>query len=1095
MGTPTTLQLPFTGGLDQKTSRFYLDPNARLATITDGNFVKVGAIDKRAGISYLGATQAGGGRLASWSKGALCSISGSELYVLPESQTAPEAVGPLPSPRVIRRPLPTAPLPSAFGASNVYGPQLNANLCDIPWNGSTLRLAAYLGPLSQTGLAQIFVTVWDANSGDVVLQPQVLFTGAGVPGTGTGPYVAQTIYLPLATNARKVAIILVDPTAATSHGYSYNPATNAISLHTFLPGALAGLYGIAFDAVPFNGDTVHAGFVVLCSQNVAGNYQLNWFYYDSTFTQLATGTVQAGGPVAGTGVNFTPDCYVVATYATSGEHVWFTYGQFSGASPAAYSQVAAAYSGDGAFTPQATTGTAIYATPLSPRLIPPARLTASTIYAGAVGWGLNATSNTYAGWWQEFTVSGSTITQTAIGVWPNGVAPYARAFTGPDGKIYQPAELCLQTQTGFPGAQATQSQQGTLFLLTPGAPNNVLLPVATVAPRQKTIDTGACALGVIPGMPSTPLMSVSALQTSGLTRFACSIRTIGVDTAAAGGVQTPAWSVDFYFDSASQSLIGQAAELGQALHLATATPFVNDSSIAFEDSFAFYPEFAFVTQGGAGSALTGTYTYAVVYTYVDAAGLLHRGVPVFTSPITLGGAQNPTVHCPALSMTWRDRLLSAASGPGSVYAEIYRTTSSAPAPATFYLLARVVVSNLATAPFYAVTPTVFATYLDTTTDANLDVNTLLYTTGGVLDNPCPPCAALQCVHKNRLWIVDETLRVIWFTQAFSAGLAPTWNELMTIQLPDGGDITAIAELDDKLIVFKANSISVIYGGDGLSITGTGSDITNPQRIATDVGALDWRSVVLTPDGLMFLAASGIYLLSRSLEVSFVGVQVVDLLATYPTVVAATLVPSATQVRFECNNGSVSVALVYDYLLKQWTLHTRANVSALVVSACLSSVAAGSVYSLLTSDGNLWQESATSYLDTDSSAVTHFVPTTVSTAWIKLQGVQGYQRARRAMLIAEELDDCGLSMGFSVNYSPTIKQTYSWSSAVMDQLPVFQVEQHVAGAYNKEMALQITVSDIQGVNQTTGQGARFIGLAIELDQIGDRMRQVPAAGKA
>jgi hypothetical protein len=1094
MGDTTVLQLPFMGGLDQKTSRFYLDPNARLATITDGNFVKIGAVDKRAGISYLGATQAGGTRLASWSKGALSSISGSELYVLPESQTAPEAVAPLPAPRVVRRPLPTAPLPSAFGASNAYGPELNANLCDIPWNGSTLRLAAYLGPLSQTGLAQIFVTVWDANSGDVVLQPQLLFTGAGVPGSGTGPYVAQTIYLPLATNARKAAIILVDPTAGTSHGYSYNPATNAISLHTFLPGSLAGLYGIAFDAVPFNGDTAHAGLVVLCSQNVAGNYQLNWFYYDSTFTLLNSGTVQAGGPVAGTGVNFTSDCYVVATYAASGEHVWFTYGQFSGASPAGYAQVAAAYSGDAAFTPQATTGTVVYETTLSPRLIPPARLTASTIYAGAVGWGLTASSETYVGWWQELTVSGSTITQTAIGIWPNGVAPYARAFVGPDGKIYQPAELCLQTQTGSPGAQALQSQQGTLFLLTPGAPNNVLLPVATVAPRQKTIDTGACALGSLPGMPSTPLMSVSALQTSSLTRFACSIRTIGVDTAAAGGVQTPAWSVDFYFDSASQSLIGQAAELGQALHLATATPFVNDSSIAFEDSFAFYPEFAFVTQGGAGSPLTGTYTYAVVYTYVDAAGLLHRSVPAFTSPITLAGAQNPTVHCPALSMTWRDRLLSSASGPGSVYAEIYRTTSSAAAPATFYLLARVVASNLAIAPTYAVTPTAFATYLDTTSDANLSVNSILYTTGGVLDNPCPPCAAMECVHKGRLWIVDETLRVIWFTQAFSAGLAPTWNELMTLQLPDGGDITAIAELDDKLVVFKNNSIWIIYGGDGLTITGTGSDITNPQRIASDVGAVDWRSVVLMPAGLMFCASSGIYLLSRALEVTFIGAKIADLLASYPTLTAATLVPSATQVRFECNNGTTSVALVYDYLLEQWTMHTRARLSSPVASACLSSVATGMLYSLLTTDGNLWQESASSYYDQDLSLVSHFVPTTVTSAWIKLQGVQGYQRVRRALLLAEELGDCGLTMGFAVNYNSTVVQTNTWPSTTLDQLPVFQVDQHVAGAYNKGMSLQVTVSDVAGTG-SSGQGARFVGLAIELDRIGDRMRQVPAAGKA
>ena len=75
----------------------------------------------------------------------------------------------------------------------------------------------------------------------------------------------------------------------------------------------------------------------------------------------------------------------------------------------------------------------------------------------------------------------------------------------------------------------------------------------------------------------------------------------------------------------------------------------------------------------------------------------------------------------------------------------------------------------------------------TTPDSAISVASQLYTTGGVLDNPCPPALAMQCVHKGRLWAIDETLRTIWFTQTFSSGLAPTWNELMTFPVPDGGD--------------------------------------------------------------------------------------------------------------------------------------------------------------------------------------------------------------------------------------------------------------------------------------------------------------------
>jgi hypothetical protein len=1079
MGQTITLQLPFTGGLDQKTSRFYLDPSARLATVIDGNFVKQGAIDKRSGIGFVATSQAGGQRISSWSKAGLAMVSGGQLYGY-SAASGMRAIGNVPTPRVIRRPMQT--VPNEFASVYTLSTSQNANICDVPMGTALIRVAVYQGTVSTSGNSQIFAVVWDANTNTILHQPTLLYSGSSVPGLNTGASVAQVMYMAI---PHTVAIVVLDTGVGHAIGFNYNPSTNVFtSFGTIVGNIYTYTSNAAFDIVPFVGDTTNSGMVAIYGSSSAGNFTLNYIYLSPSFTTIASGTLITGGPVNGSGTNFCPDMYVSATY---GDLVWFAYGEYTGTSPGSWLAGLQAFSGDGLFTYLAGAGG--FTSVNSPgKWVPPVRTVAGSCFGGVIVpiGGVVNQINSCGGFYYIFSYAAGSITVTDQGSWPICMHPAARAFVAPDGLIYQPAELCIYSQSGL-GAQATQSTQGTLFLLQHqinSALSSRLLPVATVAPRQKTVDAQPMTLIAQPTI-SVPLHSQPAL---GASRFALSIRTNGVDDAALVGSVDPLWSVDFYFDAANQALLYSSIELGQEQRIAAASPFIYDGSIAFEDSFFYYPEFCYVTASGGGS-LTGTYTYAIVYSYVDSAGLLHRSVPCFTNQATLT-AGAATVSLLTLSVTWRDWAANN-SGFGTVYAEVYRTTSSPSVP-VFYLLTRLVVSNLNVGGFPPVN--IYLNYEDNESDANLDVNTILYTTGGVLDNPCPPCAALQCAHKNRLWIVDETLRVIWFTQAFSPGLAPTWNELMTIQLPDGGDITAIQELDDKLIVFKANGIWVIYGGDGLTITGTGSDITNPQRISSDVGALDWRSVVLMPTGLMFRAASGIYLLDRSLTVSFIGKAVVDILASYPNVVAATLVPATTQVRFECNNGSLSIAIIYDYLLQQWTTHTRNHVSALVVGASLSSTSAGSTYSLLTADGNVWQELST-YLDIDASSVSHFVPTSVSTAWVKIQGVQGYQRARRALLMAEELDDCGLTMGFAVNYDSTIVQTYTWPSSVLDTLPVFEVEQHVAGAYNKEMSLQITVSDVLGANAVTGQGARFVGLAVEMDRIGDRMRQIPAAGRA
>ena len=78
MGTPVVVQVPFTGGLSQRQADEDLDPADSLIAITNGQFSKVGDVDKRLGMKRLPSTLAAGNpqstaitsgsRLASWTR-------------------------------------------------------------------------------------------------------------------------------------------------------------------------------------------------------------------------------------------------------------------------------------------------------------------------------------------------------------------------------------------------------------------------------------------------------------------------------------------------------------------------------------------------------------------------------------------------------------------------------------------------------------------------------------------------------------------------------------------------------------------------------------------------------------------------------------------------------------------------------------------------------------------------------------------------------------------------------------------------------------------------------------------------------------------
>jgi len=671
---------------------------------------------------------------------------------------------------------------------------------------------------------------------------------------------------------------------------------------------------------------------------------------------------------------------------------------------------------------------------------------------------------------------------------PYGFVPIARPFVI-GSTVYIPTILYFNST----------SLQGTFYLLqqnpsTAAATFPNSYPCAMAAPRQVDLATVTNGFTQSTGPSSTlggpnhlPFGSV-AVPT---TKQAIPVRSSGSDSQAVppplgvsqeAGLNLALWTANLAF---GDGRLYQAAELGGELHISGGIPMVCDGQAVFEDDFFYYPEYAGAGTFGTGTTLTtGNYQYAVVYVYPDAAGNVHRSAPFFTNIVAItNGAAYPTVSFPVL-VTLRDLV-----NPGQTFAEIYRTIASPPSP-VYYLLDRVSASN---SPSLS-----FITYGDNNinnSNATLQTQTLVYTTGGVLDQPNPPASHALCIHKNRVVQDDDTRRVLWFTEQYVTGSQPGYNETLTIAMPDGGDITALASMDSELIVFKASSIWIIYGGDGPNQLGTGSDLTTPQRVPSDVGCVDWRSVVLTPMGLLFASASGIYMLSRALEVSYIGRNVADLFAAYPVCVGAVLVPNTTQVRFAMTTtiGTASIGLVYDYLLQWWAQHTYPSQGSPLAALAVSQRGA---YSALTDDGSVWQEGS-GWFDQTNASANVFVPTVVTTAEIKVQGagaLQAYQRVRKVQLYADQVDPAQIAIGLAFNGIATQVASRSWSYNQLKGLPYNLISMDVPAAYTRGMSVQVTLSDASDPATVTGQGVNWNALALEIEALAGRYPQTPKGNR-
>lgn len=358
-------------------------------------------------------------------------------------------------------------------------------------------------------------------------------------------------------------------------------------------------------------------------------------------------------------------------------------------------------------------------------------------------------------------------------------------------------------------------------------------------------------------------------------------------------------------------------------------------------------------------------------------------------------------------------------------------------------------------------PTVdYIEFDDTTSDATLLGNQQLYTTGGEVENIGVPAVGVSTTFKSRAIVVPSEQPLTWWPSKQVIPGTPVQFTDVFVQNIDAriGSISAIGAMDDKIVFFGTTSIFYSVGS-GPALNGTNNDYTEPQLIPSDVGCQNQASIVLMPFGLMFQSQKGIYLLDRSLAVSYIGAEVEAFNSI--NVTSAQLMDTVNQVRFTLANGS---ELVYDYFYKQWDVFTD-------ISANDSGIFQNQ-HTFINASGAIWQETPNTFTDNGSAVLMHLISN-----WISFANIQGFQRVYQFLLLGEWKSPHTLTIKIYANFndSPAVQTTVIPVLTAPDQ---YQFRVFLNEFCQKAEAIKIEILEDQ-TGQTPGEGFSLANMAFVL----------------
>lgn len=479
-----------------------------------------------------------------------------------------------------------------------------------------------------------------------------------------------------------------------------------------------------------------------------------------------------------------------------------------------------------------------------------------------------------------------------------------------------------------------------------------------------------------------------------------------------------------------------------------------------------------VSAGGTGITHSVGWRYIAVFERVDSSGnLFWSALSDPSAIIKLANKSGATVTVATMQISNTTGYIYAGS---SWSVAIYRTTDGG---STYYR-----VDTATNVPASAST----VSFTDTLTDTYLVARAQLYrqpsVNGAPQNRELPPGLRYLITHNDRLIGAAPDGVSVWYSAKHVIGEGMWFSSLFQFPVEDGGAITGLASQFGRLVVFKRSSIFVV-DGDGPSENGASGDFSLPNKLASDVGCIDARSICTCSAGVIFQSDRGIELLTPSLQVQWIGQKVQGTLRTYPVVTSAVFdaVNGYAYITCTTSDGTTGVTLVYDPVFQVWEsidkVYQNSTATAPATSACLAPVSGVPRYHRLYS-GTVSRMSTSSYLDGSQ-----WVTMKVETAWLKAAGLQGEQHVDRALFLGQKSTDHDLTISAGYNYVSSYPQTRTWShTQVTSNVTDLSREQLELVSSNNArcQSVRFKIEDATPTSGTvgTGRAATWLGLSVE-----------------
>jgi hypothetical protein len=272
-----------------------------------------------------------------------------------------------------------------------------------------------------------------------------------------------------------------------------------------------------------------------------------------------------------------------------------------------------------------------------------------------------------------------------------------------------------------------------------------------------------------------------------------------------------------------------------------------------ENGFARAPAILAVSSNAGGTLAVGVYQTCVVFEYIDVDGRRHRSPPSNIVSHTVTGAGDDRIVLSISSYSHFERDLLAAGLSTAFHVYCTGTNGS-----TFFRITPDQGGEPAVDP---VAGSSIFTYNISQTPTGGEV---LYTDGGVWPNQPSPAHRFGCVAGDRLVVGGGfDPRVVEVSKFFLPNEPPQFTRASPFRSILPVPCTGLAYMDGTIIAFTERGIFTIAASQLPNNQGFPA-VPTPEPLPTDVGCIDWRSILEVPAGVVFQSYRGIYLLPRGL---------------------------------------------------------------------------------------------------------------------------------------------------------------------------------------------------------------------------------------